>query len=388
VRIQQSAVTSAAIVLLLPDQPIGSQYIMLSIFSDRRFLPYGIRHALPLIPFWGDYNDHDGYTRFALWAQDNWRLADPENAQIVVLPFDGREIVERTPEVSTIDLAQRFIDFAASTGLQTLIVVNHDAIRPLPIHGPVVVLRTSLDRCTRAPWEFALPAWHENIVDTHLNGHLPFREYQSKPIVSFCGVAARTPPPLKRRAKLAAIWALKKLGRYWPPNDGVYLRQLAMSYLKASAQVRTSFIVRDSYFGGADLNPAMKSTIRMEYIHNILDSDYVLCVRGWGNFSFRFFEAMSLGRVPVLIDTDCVLPFDFVHHYQNLCVIVPEDKVHQIDQHVSEFHACFDERTYKLHQERIRAFWVEWLSAEGFFRHLSNHWKVLGLEQLKEPNRL
>ena len=68
---------------------------MLSIFSDRRFLPDGVKHALPLIPFWGDYLDHDGYTRFAFWARDNWRLTNPEDAQIAVLPFDGREIVGR-----------------------------------------------------------------------------------------------------------------------------------------------------------------------------------------------------------------------------------------------------------------------------------------------------
>ncbi len=357
---------------------------MLNIFSDRRFLPEGVKHAVPLIPFWEDYLDHDGYTRFALWARDNWRLTDPEDAQIAVLPFDGRDIIESSAKASMIDLAQRFVDFAADAGLRTLIVLNHDSVRPLPISGPLMVLRTSLDRQTRAPWEFALPAWHENIVDTHLSGRLPLREYRSKPVVSFCGIAARTDPPFKRRVKLAAISALKKIGSYWPPpNDGIYLRQLAMSQLKASPLVGTSFIVREDYFGGLMLDPTVKARVREEYVHNILDSDYVLCVRGWGNFSFRFFEAMSLGRTPVLIDTNCVLPLDFVHNYKNLCVIVPEDKLHELDQRVSEFHARFDHRTYRQHQESVRSFWVEWLSAEGFFRHLLAHWKALGLEPLE-----
>ena len=189
--------------------------------------------------------------------------------------------------------------------------------------------------------------------------------------------------PIRRSnaaSKLAAMRALKKLGHHWPHNDGIYLRKLAMSHLNASRRVETSFIVRDAYFGG---NPTVMSRVRAEYIRNILDSDYVLCVRGGGNFSFRFFEAMSLGRTPVLIDTDCVLPFDFIHDYKNLCVIVPEDKVHQVDQRVAEFHACFDDHTYRLHQERVRSFWVEWLSAEGFFRHLSEHWKALGLKPLE-----
>jgi hypothetical protein len=357
---------------------------MLNIFSDRRFLPDGVKHALPLIPFWGEYHDHDGYTRFASWARDNWRLTSLKDAGIAALPFDGREILGGpTPQASTVTLAQRFVDLAAGAGLQTLIVVNHDSIAPLPISGPMVVLRVSLDRRTRASWEFALPAWHENIVDTHLGGQLPFREYRSRPVVSFCGIAARTDPPLKRRVKFAAMRALKTIGYHWPHNDGIYLRQLAMSHLNASPRVETSFIVRDAYFGGVELDPTVKAPVRAEYIQNILDSDYVLCVRGWGNFSFRFFEAMSLGRTPVLVDTDCVLPFDFIHDYKSLCVVVPENKVQQLDQRVSDFHASFNSRTYRLHQECVRSFWVEWLSAEGFFRHLAEHWKVLNFEPLE-----
>jgi hypothetical protein len=356
---------------------------MLNIFCDRRFLPDGVKHALPLISFWGDYHDHDGYKRFASWARDNWRLTTREDAQIAVLPFDGREVVGPRHNASMIDMARRFVDLAADAGLRTLIVLNHDTVHPIPISGPVVVLRTSLDRQTRAAWEFALPAWHENIVDTHLSGRLPLREYRSKAVVSFCGIAARTDPPLKRRVKLAAMWAMKNFGHYSPLNDGIYLRQLAMSQLKASQHVGTSFIVRDAYFGGSTLDPAVKPRVRAEYIRNILESDYVLCVRGWGNFSFRFFEAMSLGRTPVLIDTNCVLPIDFVHNYRSLCVIVPEDKVHELDQRVSEFHARFDDRTYRQHQESVRSFWLKWLSAEGFFRHLPAHWKALGLEPLE-----
>jgi len=356
---------------------------MLNIFSDRRFLPDGVKHALPLIPFWGEYHDHDGYTRFASWARDNWRLAVLEGAQIAALPFDGREIVGPTPQASTIELAQRFVDLARGTGLRTLVVVNHDSIVSLPISGPMIVLRVSLDRRTRASWEFALPAWHENIVDTHLGGRLPLREYRSRPVVSFCGIAARSNPPLKRRVKFVAMRVLKTLGYQWPHNDGIYLRQLAMSHLNASRRVETSFIVRDAYFGGVELDPTVKARVRAEYIQNILDSDYVLCVRGWGNFSFRFFEAMSLGRTPVLVDTDCVLPFDFFHDYKKFCVIVPENEVHHVDQRVSEFHASFDSRSYRLHQELVRSFWVEWLSAEGFFRHLSEHWKALSLKPLE-----
>ena len=40
------------------------------------------------------------------------------------------------------------------------------------------------------------------------------------------------------------------------------------------------------------------------------DNLYGLCVRGFGNFSFRLGETLMMGRIPILIDTECILPFD------------------------------------------------------------------------------
>src|SRR5262249_10654194 len=154
-----------------------------------------------------------------------------EDAQIAALPFDGGLIVGWAQEASLIGVAQRFVDLAAGARLRTLVIVNHDVSDRLPLSGPVLVLRTSLDGRTRAPEEVALPAGHENIVDTHLGGPLPVREYKSKAVVSFGGLAARTDPPLKRRLKFATMRTLKKLGYYWPHSDGIYLRKLVLSHL-------------------------------------------------------------------------------------------------------------------------------------------------------------
>jgi Exostosin family len=44
------------------------------------------------------------------------------------------------------------------------------------------------------------------------------------------------------------------------------------------------------------------------YLSHMEDVTYVLCPRGIENFSFRFYEALKFGRVPVLIDTETVLP--------------------------------------------------------------------------------
>ncbi len=44
------------------------------------------------------------------------------------------------------------------------------------------------------------------------------------------------------------------------------------------------------------------------YADHLEKMTYVLCPRGSENFSFRVYEALKFGRVPVIVDTDMVLP--------------------------------------------------------------------------------
>ena len=74
------------------------------------------------------------------------------------------------------------------------------------------------------------------------------------------------------------------LGYYIPSIDGTFLRHRALTQLEASPAVETSFVIRDQYFGGSIDNESTYAQVRREYIDNILESDYVLCVRGYGNF--------------------------------------------------------------------------------------------------------
>jgi hypothetical protein len=45
-----------------------------------------------------------------------------------------------------------------------------------------------------------------------------------------------------------------------------------------------------------------------EFQAQLLNCDYILCPRGFGNTSIRFYETLSAGRTPILIDTDGGLP--------------------------------------------------------------------------------
>jgi len=63
---------------------------------------------------------------------------------------------------------------------------------------------------------------------------------------------------------------------------------------------------------------------------------YVLCPRGCENYSFRVFEALSFGRIPVIIDSDMVLPSSI--DWNRLAIVVPLERVDDIYDRIVRDH--------------------------------------------------
>jgi Exostosin family len=62
-----------------------------------------------------------------------------------------------------------------------------------------------------------------------------------------------------------------------------------------------------------------------EYINHLERNTYIICPRGTENYSFRAYEVLSRGRIPVIIDTDVVLPKEIA--WDCLSVKVPYDSL-------------------------------------------------------------
>ncbi len=60
-----------------------------------------------------------------------------------------------------------------------------------------------------------------------------------------------------------------------------------------------------------------------EYIDHLERNTYILCPRGAENYSFRIYETLNRGRIPVIIDTDIVLPKEL--DWDRLSIRVPYD---------------------------------------------------------------
>lgn len=105
----------------------------------------------------------------------------------------------------------------------------------------------------------------------------------------------------------------------------------------------------------------------MEFYNNLRDSDYVVCIRGAGNFSVRFYEALAMGRIPIFINTDCALPFDKEINWKKHVVWVEYKERNQVAQKVKKFHEELSGEDFIDLQQTNRNLWETKLTLSGFF---------------------
>lgn len=69
-------------------------------------------------------------------------------------------------------------------------------------------------------------------------------------------------------------------------------------------------------------------TINLEKYENLIKSShFFLCPRGYGPASFRLYESIELGTIPVYISDEFVLPFDDIINWNKFSVIIKKNKI-------------------------------------------------------------
>src|SRR5690606_4769617 len=150
-----------------------------------------------------------------------------------------------------------------------------------------------------------------------------------------------------------------------------YLRALVLKNLQKSPDIISNFIPRKKYRAGITANKERHCTT-LEFYENINDSDYVVCVRGAGNFSVRFYETLAMGRIPIFINTDCALPLQREIEWKKHVVWVDYNERKQVVQKVKQFHDARYEGDFKDLQIANRKLWEERLTLGGFFKMFLN----------------
>lgn len=346
----------------------------LKIFSDQSYLPEGIPYEPILYPFWGkppenpDFPLSGRFDNYVKLGHSLFEMSSLEEADLAIVPSNW----ERVWDSERQNLSLQFLDKANQAGKLTVSFFKGDCSHLEPVKSDLV-FRHSLYRSTRKATDFAICAWSGDFIKKDLNNQFIVRHKQSKPIVGFCGFSA--PNNLKTYLKILLHKGQKlfynQKDSIPPYNIGHALRCQALSILSKSPLVETNFLERQQvFFQGANSNLQQS---RAEFVQNIIDSDYVLCCRGSGNFSFRFYEALCCGRIPVFIDTDCVLPYDFEIDWKKYCIWVDESELPLITEKIADFHENISPEEFVDLQHECRKIWEQRLSPEGFFANLYHH---------------
>ena len=129
------------------------------------------------------------------------------------------------------------------------------------------------------------------------------------------------------------------------------LRVDAMQILAKDPRIKTDFIRR----GSVGVQPGVEGNQRQEFLDNLLRNSYALCVRGTDNFSWRFYEALSLGKIPVLIDTGCLLPMEDELNWDNFILKVPATELSELPEGLLAWHSSFSDRAFRELQRDLRS---------------------------------
>jgi len=357
----------------------------LKVYCDRAYLPEGSEHIEIMYPFWGrppvdgPVLEPDTFTRYIQCGQKLFTLCPLAEAEIVVFPaqwvwFDAQVHV----------LAQRLSDAAREAGKPLVVFAGGDQPSRLPLEN-AWVFRQSLYLSQRGAREFAFPAWVDGHLARYADGRLPLRPWTPVPTVGFCGFAAHW--YLRDRLRSAAGKLLRSVGIVDQPQidpfdverlQGYELRARALRLLARKGALKTNFLVRRQYWNGVFTEDGMPDldrwkSSRGEFVSNILQSDYVLCIRGTGNYTDRFYETLSCGRIPVLVDTDCVLPYDDDPEWKRICVWIGEDEIDSLADRLLAFHQALRPEEFAELQRACRRFWEERLSPQGYFSQFYTH---------------
>lgn len=220
-------------------------------------------------------------------------------------------------------------------------------------------------------------------IDDLLHGEVVPRPHAPRAQVGFCGQGGTTlrhhvARAVRNRANRLR-WRVHLEAWEPPPMEHTWFRRRVLATFQNSRDVESRFIIRQKYRAGVHSQNRNdpNEPARREFLDNLANNDYALCMRGGGNFSQRFYEAMAIGRIPIFIDSDCLVPFRDQVDWKRHTIWIDERDLRDAPRIVAQQHARFSAAEFAEIQRSCRAIWRERLTPSGFYRHFHEHFPEL-----------
>lgn len=281
--------------------------------------------------------------------------SDVQEADAIILPHYLTDIAMYATYVAQIK------NLASTSHKKLLVFTSQDNPEQL-VSFNTVFIRPSAYASRLTPSEFVSPGIVEDMGSVY--GWRPLKK-GAIPSIGFVGKAEFDTP-------LSYIkYVLKNyVGRFGPNKQGVYFRRRAMRNLKYDEGIETHFVGRRRYGAHQDTVELAPEKTRAEYVESIKNSIFTLAPRGDGNYSLRFYETLSLGRIPVLIDTDMRLPFEESIPYSECILRVPYTQIDSIAEIIKMFWESHTEEELLSMQQRAREIFQTYLYYPNYLRKL------------------
>lgn len=182
---------------------------------------------------------------------------------------------------------------------RAIIFLLSDYNEPFDVPTNVLLFRAGMYKSKKKPNEYLIPyIWSEDGLDSLP----PLIKRTHQPLVGFCGTHTSHP-----------------------------CRMGHLNKINMAPDIRKKFIIRNEYWAG---KPHDKQVIA-DFVQNIKETYFTVCSRGAGNWSDRFYKVMFLGRIPIVINTDLVLPFEDKINWRD--IIVYCDSENDIANNIRKF---------------------------------------------------
>ena len=213
---------------------------------------------------------------------------------------------------------------AAMYDKKVLAMYNDDIHRKFDLPNNLILFRTSVSRSDITDQERVFPV---PICD-HFSGN-----YECQDSIGFCGCP------------------------YFPNSDGSlnYLRKHTIENIRK--YYPTDVIFRYGYAA-----PELPKFIaRRDYYKNLSNNKFTLCIRGAGNFSYRFYETLMYGRIPIVLDTNTILPLSNIIDWDKHIIFITDKDISNISDII---------KSKNINLMENRKLWEDYLSPHGFIKNI------------------
>jgi hypothetical protein len=124
-----------------------------------------------------------------------------------------------------------------------------------------------------------------------------------------------------------------------------------------------------------------KEHLRLTYKKSIERCKFVLCPRGRGSNSIRFYEALNFGKIPILISDDVKLPLTSKINYSEFSIKIPEKDVSKIENYIDEFLKTHDIKTAS---KKARETSVKWFSMNSISDFVNESIKENSMKNIEQ----